>query len=97
MLNDPGDWILVCKYGKHYRWTINPPSRKHGSKTWDAGYASDWCEVASLSQLEAARNDVKAKDEVLAMWGRIDRQKAAHDTTHCIREGNHWPRDRANA
>lgn len=90
-MNEPSDAILVAKYGGRFRWTLNPRRRRLGKDGWDAGPVSDWCEVADLSGLEAAGRAADALGALESGLGRIQRQRAAHETTHCTRQAPHWP------
>jgi hypothetical protein len=86
--------LLVARYGRHFRLTINPPSRRrHRAAKWDAGPATDWCEVASDVMLEASRRAVEAEPDPETAEGRLDRQIRCHRLLGhlCLRPPGHWP------
>ncbi len=93
------DVILVAKYRDQFRWTINPPSRRAGNAVWSVGPAEEWCEVASLSNLDRARKVIRRlerenpRGEEERPLHRLQRQEMAHSTQICLRDGRHWGED----
>ncbi len=81
---------LTVRYGRALRYTANPPGRRRGEDTWDAGAVEDWCEVPTTFAPRVLADVIDAALEELSGAGRIARQQAVHRVTPCVRAAPHW-------
>jgi hypothetical protein len=52
--NDRNADVLIARYGKGWRWTVNPESRKTGSQRWAVLSVDQWHPAASIPEIRAA-------------------------------------------
>jgi hypothetical protein len=73
-INDPGDIVLLARYGKRWRWYPSPESRRTGHRTWAVPEVAQWYWADSPEDARAAC-EVILLDGKAPIWGGKGRSR----------------------